>query len=53
MELFSAKIKKILIFSQKKAFLVFWEIERFKRELLELEKIKKNPPQKNLLSFEK
>ena len=39
MELSSAKIKKFLIFSQKEAFLVFWEIERFKRELLEIEKI--------------
>ena len=31
MELSSHKIKKFLIFSQKKAFLMFWEMELFKK----------------------
>ena len=31
MELSGTKIKKVLIFSQKKAFLIFWEMEFFKK----------------------
>ena len=29
MELSGTKIKKVLIFSQKEAFLIFWEMELF------------------------
>ena len=57
MELPSPQIKKILIFSIKKAFLIFWNIfffELFKKfimkmELSELKKLKKNTLKKFLI----
>ena len=49
MDLSRPDIKKYLIFSQKKDFLIFWEMQLFKknflyfrRELSELGKLKKN-----------
>ena len=36
MELSSSKIKKLLIFSQKIAFLIFWEMELFRSLLKKL-----------------
>ena len=66
MELSSSNIKKILIFSQKKAFLIFWKMElsdsKVKKRLIFLEtkpctsqpkpkkKKKKNPPQQNFFT---
>ena len=47
----SSNIKKFLIFSQKKTFLIFLEMESCTFQL-KLEKIKKStPPQKNYLHF--
>ena len=49
MDLSRPEIKKYLIFSQKEDFLIFWEMQLFKknflyfrRELSELGKLKKN-----------
>ena len=67
MELSSSNIKKVLIFSQKKAFLIFRKIElsdsKVKKRLIFLEmktcasqpkskKKKKNPPQQNFFTLE-
>ena len=59
MELFGSKIKKFLIFSQKKIFLYFgkWNFlglrfKNFRREYSELKKLKKKKhPEKNFLHF--
>ena len=66
MELSSSNIKKVLIFSQKKAFLIFRKIElsdsKVKKRLIFLEmktcasqpkskKKKKNPPQQNFFTL--
>ena len=61
MELCDSKIEKFLTFSQKKAFLIFWEMELFKKTsyilrngTFQAQKIKKKKTQrKNFLYFEK
>ena len=52
MELSISNIENVFIFSQKKAFLIFREMEPCTFQP-KLEKMKKNPPRKNFLFFRK
>ena len=58
MELCDSKIEKFLTFSQKKAFLIFWEMELFKKTsyilrngTFQAQKIKKKNAVKKFLIF--